>query len=245
MQRKGRQKRFLNMSEMSKLWRWFVISSFPPRASIRVCPITHSHQVNTMNHTLGTWNGEMVMFSFGSAGLSSGTFPFSISTFPSITCVSTPLAAWTNFWRFQKKETESRGTRAGALLRYGRTFAFGFPFMKNKHVRCVRWGNSYGFIKRQIQKKQKPTHIIQQQQSAYWRDNARLYLCNDEAAGHAQTGLGSKMAGDHNAEAGLWEPELWRAGVHDLVHHHHRATAVRITGLHWGGGGIWQEYIYK
>lgn len=73
-------------------------------------------QVKTTNHTLGIWKGEMVSFSSASLGLSSGTFPFSISIFPSITCVSTPLVAWTNFWRFQKKETKSRGTGVHTLL---------------------------------------------------------------------------------------------------------------------------------
>lgn len=39
------------------------------------------------------------------------------------------------------------------------------------------------------------------------------------------------MAGDHDAEAGFRKPELGRAGVHDLVHHHHRSTAVSLAGL--------------
>ena len=67
--------------------------------------------------------------------------------------------------------------------------------------------------------------------SMYWSNNAHLYLCNDEATGHAQTGLGSKMAGDHDTEASLWKPELRRAGVHDLIHHHYRAAAVSLAGL--------------
>lgn len=68
-----------------------------------------------MHHPLGIWNGEMVSFSSASVGLSSGTFPFSISTLPSITCVSTPLAAWTNFWRFQKTDTKSKSTWVDTL----------------------------------------------------------------------------------------------------------------------------------
>ena len=69
---------------------------------------------------------------------------------------------------------------------------------------------------------------------SYWSNNVHLYLCNDEAAGHAQTGFGSKMAGDHDTEARFWKPELWRAVVHDLVHHDHRPTAVFLGGLDWG-----------
>lgn len=57
---------------------------------------------------LGMWKGEMVSLSSAFAVLSSGTFPFSISTFPSITWVSTPLAAWNNFWRFQETDTKSK-----------------------------------------------------------------------------------------------------------------------------------------
>lgn len=59
-----------------------------------------------IGHILGMWNGEMVSLSSVLVTLSSGTFPFSISTFPSVTCVSTPLAAWNNFWRFQKRLTK-------------------------------------------------------------------------------------------------------------------------------------------
>lgn len=59
----------------------------------------------------------MVSFSSASVGLSSGTFPFSISTFPSITCVSTPLAVCTNFWRFQEKGTQSKRSRLKPRLR--------------------------------------------------------------------------------------------------------------------------------
>lgn len=63
------------------------------------------------------------------------------------------------------------------------------------------------------------------------RRPSRLYLCDDETTGHAETRLGSKVSGDHDAEAGFWKPELGGAGVHDLVHHHHRATAVSFAGL--------------
>lgn len=59
----------------------------------------------------------------------------------------------------------------------------------------------------------------------------QLYLCDDEPTGHPQAGFGSKMACDHNAEAGFWKSELGRAGVHDLIHHHNRATAVGLSGL--------------
>ena len=38
------------------------------------------------------------------------------------------------------------------------------------------------------------------------------------------------MAGDHDAEAGLWETVLGWAGVDDLVHHDHRATT-ELLGL--------------
>lgn len=62
----------------------------------------------------------------------------------------------------------------------------------------------------------------------------RVYLGDDEAARHAQAGLGSKVAGDHDPQARFGEAELGRAGVHDLVHHYHRAAAVGLGGLHWG-----------
>lgn len=39
------------------------------------------------------------------------------------------------------------------------------------------------------------------------------------------------MAGDHDAEAGFRKPKLGGAGVHDLVHHHHRTAAVGLSGL--------------
>lgn len=55
----------------------------------------------------------------------------------------------------------------------------------------------------------------------YLSNHGLLYLCYDEATGHAQTGLGSKMAGDHDAETSLRKPIFRRAGVYDLVHHHH------------------------
>lgn len=59
----------------------------------------------------------------------------------------------------------------------------------------------------------------------------QLYLCNDEPTGHSQAGFGTKVTGDHDAEAGFWKPELGGAGVHDLVHHHHGTTAVGLSGL--------------
>lgn len=68
-------------------------------------------------------------------------------------------------------------------------------------------------------------------EQSYSGYNRQLYLCDNEATGHAQTGFGSKMAGDHDAEASFWKPELRRAGVHDLVHHHHRSAAVSLAGL--------------
>lgn len=43
------------------------------------------------------------------------------------------------------------------------------------------------------------------------------------------------MAGDHDTEASFRKPELRGAGVHDLIHHHHRSTAVSLAGLNWGG----------
>lgn len=96
------------------MWRCFIIMLFLhlfTPLSTHPCMPNYAHSSSKyMNHVLGMWNGEMVSFSSASVGLSSGTFPFSISTFPSITCVSTPLAAWTNFWRFQKKETKSKST---------------------------------------------------------------------------------------------------------------------------------------
>lgn len=90
------------MSEMSTI-------IFIPKRIPAWMPNTRSRS-KRMHHSLGIWNGEMVSFSSASVGLSSGTFPFSISTLPSITCVSTPLAAWTNFWRFQKTDTKSKST---------------------------------------------------------------------------------------------------------------------------------------
>lgn len=93
----------------SKTWRWICVH-------VCTADYTHSSRREYMNPLLGMWNGEMVSLSSDSLGLSSGTFPFSISTFPSITCVSTPLAAWTNFWRFQKRETKWRCRYAEALL---------------------------------------------------------------------------------------------------------------------------------
>lgn len=57
------------------------------------------------------------------------------------------------------------------------------------------------------------------------------YLGNDEPTGHPQAGFGPKVAGDHDAEAGFGEPELGRAGVHELVHHHHGSAAVGLRGL--------------
>lgn len=65
---------------------------------------------------LGMWNGEMVSLSSAFAVLSSGTFPFSISTFPSITWVSTPLAAWNNFWRFQETDTRVKEQTSSLVL---------------------------------------------------------------------------------------------------------------------------------
>lgn len=59
----------------------------------------------------------------------------------------------------------------------------------------------------------------------------QLYLCNDEPTGHPQAGFGTKVAGDHDAEAGFRKPELGGAGIHDLVHHHHRPAAVGLSGL--------------
>lgn len=59
----------------------------------------------------------------------------------------------------------------------------------------------------------------------------QLYLCDDEPTGHPQPGFGTKVAGDHDAEAGFRKPELGGAGVHDLVHHHHRSAAVGLSGL--------------
>lgn len=37
------------------------------------------------------------------------------------------------------------------------------------------------------------------------------YLIDDKSACHAQTCLGPKVVGDHDPEAGLWEPIMWRA----------------------------------
>lgn len=75
---------------------------------------------------------------------------------------------------------------------------------------------------------------------SYSSNNGQLYLCNNEATGHAQTSFGSKMAGDHDTEPSFWKPELRGAGVHDLVHHHHRSTAVSLGGLNWGD---WRDAI--
>lgn len=69
-----------------------------------------------INPILGMWKGEMVSLSSAFAALSSGTFPFSISTFPSITWVSTPLAAWNNFWRFQETETQVKEQMSSLVL---------------------------------------------------------------------------------------------------------------------------------
>lgn len=160
-------------------------------------------------------------FSSASVGLSSGTFPFSISTFPSITCVSTPLDACTNFWRFQKKETKSKGTQADLLLqtllqltsadKYGRNIS-----LCSKSPKC---GN-----------------------------NGPLYLCNDEPTGHAKAGFGPEVAGNHDAESRLRKAELWWAGIHHLIHHHHWAAAVNLARLDWRDEGtnwsLWGKKTY-
>lgn len=82
---------------------------------------------------------------------------------------------------------------------------------------------------------QRPSYIQSQQQPSYFHggSNRRPYLCYDKATGHAQAGFGSEVAGDHDTEAGFWKSELGRAGVHDLIHHHHRAAAVSLAGLDW------------
>ena len=168
----------------------------------------------------------MDSLSSGSAGLSSGTFPFSISTFPSITCVSTPLAACTNFWRFQKKETKSKSTWA----HYGTQFCS--QMRKNRAMKCENLG-SLNVLKSAAENRRGSAAIDKSNNRS---SNSPLYLCNDEATGHSQSGSGSKVAGDHDTEACLWKPELWRAGIHDLVHHHHWSTAVSFGRLDWRCG---------
>lgn len=59
---------------------------------------------------------------------------------------------------------------------------------------------------------------------------------DDKSACHAQTCLGSKVVGDHDPEAGLGEPIMWRAWIYHLVHHHNRAPRVCFTGLYCGHG---------
>ena len=104
----------------------------------------------------------MVTFSSVLVGLSSGTLPFSISTLPSITCVSTPLAAWTNFWRFQKKETKSKSTGADALL------------IRWHYVQCNCVGVESKHLKAENTQKRNVNILLEQQRAAvpqwWWGD---------------------------------------------------------------------------
>lgn len=67
-----------------------------------------------------------------------------------------------------------------------------------------------------------------------------VHLVDDEPAGHAEARLGSEAVGDHDTQAGFWEAVVWGTGVHDLIHHHHRASAVSFAGFHCGRIGTCQ-----
>ena len=70
-----------------------------------------------------------------------------------------------------------------------------------------------------------------------WKQNAfsflvPSYLSDNEATGHAKTGLGAKMAGDHDTQARLREAVFGRARIDDLINHYHGATPVGLSRLH-------------
>lgn len=54
------------------------------------------------------------------------------------------------------------------------------------------------------------------------------YLINQHATGHGESGLGGKVAGDHDSKASLRERQLVWVGRQQLIHHDHRCFAVEI-----------------
>lgn len=76
-------------------------------------------------------------------------------------------------------------------------------------------------------------------------DDVYSYLIDDNTACHTETCLWSKVVCDHDPEAGLWEPVVWRARIDHLIHHHNRARSVCFSGLYYKRSGKKQFIMQK
>lgn len=61
------------------------------------------------------------------------------------------------------------------------------------------------------------------------------YLHDEHARGHGEPRAGGKVAGDHEAHAGLREGQLVGVGRQELIHHQHGGPTVEVSCS--GGGG--------